>query len=58
MSFTELLLLVCFIFGLYHLLRPLQRFIEGIIFRIMGSKNPRIIDATIIEEKKYETKEN
>ena len=50
MTITELLLLICIIFGLYHLLRPFQRLLEGMILKFLGAKNPRIIDATIIKE--------
>ena len=52
MTLTEILLLICFIFGLYYLLRPLQQILEGIVLKFLGAKNPRIIDATIIEEEK------
>lgn len=51
MTFAELLLGVMAIVGVYYLLRPLQRSIEGFVLRLLGVRGPRILDATVVNEK-------
>lgn len=52
MTFAKLLLGVVAIVGVYYLLRPLQRFVEGVVLRFLGVRGPRILDATVVDDKK------
>lgn len=51
MTFAEMLLGVVAIVGVYYLLRPLQKMIEGMVLRLLGVRGPRILDATVVNDK-------
>jgi small-conductance mechanosensitive channel len=50
MTFAELLLALFGVVGLYYALRPLQRYLEKWLLRLLGVRGSRILDATIVDD--------
>lgn len=49
-SLTEIVLLVAVVLGLYRLLRPLQDWLEDMIFRLLDPKQRAFIAAEVIDD--------